>query len=397
MNPRERILAGVLLVVVVLGGGAFLYLKVFLPELEDRRAGIEKLKKENQEKEDKIKQVLGQRPTLDKARHLSLPPDVDLARREYENYLTNLLHRNGFAAGSFRVTPEQPDTNSSPKLGVGTRREPIYTSLPFTVQAHGSLYALVETLEHFYDTSLLHRVKSLSIQRPLTTSGPQAQQPQQPQMPQMPGRPGAPGAPQRRAGELDINFTVEALVLAGAPPRSYLLPNINRLIVAADAMAALRHGPTGLGIGLWALSPTGLKGPRTRPQPSRLYASIAGKDIFFGMPTERNREEVEVTRFVFLTDISITDGTRQQAFLYDRWNNRHQRLRASAGFDTFKIVDGEETALAKVVRINDRDLIFRVDESYYMIHVGQSLGDALKKPLTAEQQQVFGLVAIQEK
>jgi hypothetical protein len=391
MNPRERILAVGLLVVVFVGGGAFLYLKVFLPELEDRRAGIEKLGKDIQERKDKIAQIQAQKVNLDKARHLSLPPDVDLARREYENYLSNLLKESGFAPGSFRVIPEQPDVNSSPKLP--GKKEPIYTSLPFSVQAHGDLASLVEALDHFYETSLLHRVKSLTIQRPLTGSGP----PQQ-QQPQRPGMPGMPGGQQQRAHDLDINFTVEALVLAGAPPRSTLLPNINRLIVAADAMAALRHGPTGLGLGLWALGPTGLKGPRTRPQPNRLYASIAGKNIFYGMQNERRPgEDVEVTRYVYLTDISTVDGTRTQAFLYDRWNNRHQRLRATAGFDSFRIVDGDEHVTAKVIRINDREVIFRVDEAYYMIHVGQSLGDALKKPLTAEQRQVFGVVAIQEK
>src|SRR5262249_44394729 len=94
-----------------------------------------------------------------------------------------------------------------------------------------------------------------------------------------------------------------------------------------------------------------------------------------------------------LTDISRND-TRTEAFLYDRYNNRKTRLRASVGFDTFKILGdhGEERVRGKVIQITQRDVIFRVDENYYAIHIGQNLETALRKSWAGDKEKGGGLV-----
>src|SRR5438128_7856645 len=116
MTPRERKLVIGLLIAMVLGGGALLYWQFYLPKLGELNAGIELVRKENEDASERITQILKQRVVLDRARHLSLPPDVDLARREYEKYLRNLFRDSGMPGA--RVNSDQPDVNSSPKVGL---------------------------------------------------------------------------------------------------------------------------------------------------------------------------------------------------------------------------------------------------------------------------------------
>ena len=58
---------------------------------------------------------------------------------------------------------------------------------------------LVEFLQGFYHTGLLHQIKTMQVQKPVAA------------------------APQQQAGDLDINMTIEALVVSGAEDRKYLL------------------------------------------------------------------------------------------------------------------------------------------------------------------------------
>lgn len=368
MNPRERFLAFCVLGIVILAGGAFLGYQFYLVPLQDRDASIAAIKLEIERKREEVRKVTAERPKLERWRQLSLPTDTDLARREYEKYLSEQMRQSGFATASFSVTPKPADTRTSPTLP--GRKEPIYTRLTFTVLAHADLPSLVTFLDRFYHTGMLQQIKNLSIVRPLTT------------------------ASQQRRYDLDINLTIEALIIAGGENRRHLLPVIGRRVLALDAAAALRGAPTGLAWAAWAAGPTGPIGPRILAEPPRQYASIADKNIFFGPPptTQRSKDDADVIQFVYLTDITQT-VSRTEAFLYDRYNNRKTRLRASAGFDTFRIRDseGDDVLQGKVIRINDRDLVIIVEEKYYVVHVGQSLREALEKPLKKEELASLGL------
>jgi hypothetical protein len=137
-------------------------------------------------------------------------------------------------------------------------------------------------------------------------------------------------------------------------------------------------------------------------QPPRQYAAIAKKDIFLGNTSLNRPEVVEVARYVHLTDITHNlahSPPRCEAFFYDRYNNRHTRLRPEPGFDRFVILDNDDEVLVrgKVVRLDDRELIFQVDQDYYSMHVGQNLDEALKHRLSGEQLKVLGLSAVVEK
>lgn len=368
MTARERVLSAGVLLTVTLAGGAFLLYQFLLVPLRERDATIESVRDDLDKKQQRVREVMAARPKLDRWRSLSLPADTDLALREYEKELSELLRSSGFAVGSFSVVPKPVDAKTAPAIpGKG----PVYTRLTFTVMAHGSLANLVHALEGFYRTGLLHQIKNLSIQRPLTGG-------------------------EQQGGGLDINMTVEALSVAGGGNRPYLLPNVDPRLVVLDAVAGLRGGPAGLALAASAGSPTGPVGPRLLARPERVYEAVAAKDIFLGRqeqaaPAARG-EEIVLTRFVHLTDITH-NGPRAEAFLYDRVHNRKTRLRAEPGFDSFRVTDdeGEPVVRGKVLRVEERDVVFLAGDKHYALHVGQSLEDAMRKPLSSEDLRARGV------
>jgi hypothetical protein len=364
MNTRERLLAMILLGGVSLGGLAALYYHFLLGPLQERDASIAALTSENDQKRDRIAQILAERPKLDWWRRLSLPTNSDTVSIEYDKYLSNLLDQSGFARLSYTVTPRPVDAKSSPTIpGKG----PVYTKLTFHIMADGSLSALIEFLKGFYRTGLMQQIRTLQVQRPLTTG------------------------PQESAQNLTMNLTIEALMVSGAEKREQLFARGNTRLAALDVAAGLCQAPTYLAQGLWnVVGPSGPLGRRALAEPQRTYAAIAGKDVFFGdapvMASGRPQEDVDVTRFVYLTDIT-QEERRTQAWLYDRYNNHWTRLRASAGFDSFQCpaaVDNP-TVRGRVVRIDNREVIFKVEDNYYTLHVGQSLEESMRKALSASQ------------
>jgi hypothetical protein len=381
MNPRERLLAMIVLGFVVLGGLGFMAYEFVLAPIDERRASLLTLQTEVDEQQLRINQALALRSKLAAWKQLSLPADVDLSRREYQKYLDDLLRQAGFAPDLSTVTPKAPDvrTGTAPT----GKKEPVYTRLVFMVQTHGTLDALVDLLERFYRTSLLHEIKNVIVTRPVTlAAGPRQQQQQQ---------------PQQRSQDLDITLTVEALVLAGAEKRTTLLPGPDRRLLLIETASVLQGGPAMLALVPWRVGPTGPLGPRRLATARREYAAIAGKNIFYGgaAAPEQAAEAVDVTQYVFLTDITRNDR-RTEANLYNRYDNHRTRLRASAGFDSFRILDdhGDTVVQGTVVQINveAREVVFRVGEKYYTLHVGQSIQQVLGKPLKEEEMRNLGLM-----
>jgi hypothetical protein len=372
VNTRERFLAVTLLGVVIVGVGGFTANALLLEPIWQRSRDKEALLKEVQTKTDRVNQILAQRTRLERYRALSLPADVDTANREYEAYLRELLRKSSIPTGSALVTPQQKaDSHAVPTL---PNKEPIYTRLEYTLQVHSGLEGLVKFLQNFYHAPLLHRIKTFSIRKPTTST--------------------TPG----QAAELETTLTIEALVVKGAGSRPTVLPGIDGRLLAIDTVTALRHGTPGLGLALWGAGPTGPVGPRTLAQPTRDYLTILSKDVFMGPspPSGRDAATVEVVRQVFLN--SITDnGKGFEGALYDRYNNERQRIRAAAGFDSFRVFNGEGEALVrgKVVRIDEKDVLVLVEGKFYNMHIGQSLGEALAKPVATKEEVERSLTALE--
>ena len=377
MNSRERFLALILVMLLVVVGGGVGFMQLFWKPLEDYNTRIAAENEEIATKTVQLKNIRDSLVRLQRYQQLSLPADQDRAKREYENFLNATLIKSGFAAGTFNVVSQAADTRSSPVMAA---KKPIYTRLSFTADGKGRLESVVRFLDAFYQTPLLHQIKDLSITRSNTPNAPR------------PGQigPPAPGAnSQLKPNELDIHMKVEALIMAGADHRNYLLPNIDSQYLMRDTLAAMGGKPVGMGAVLWAIGPTGPRGPSVLAQPARNYQAILSKDIFFGPPpvvTPRSTEELDYTQVVMLTDITRTPHL-VEATLHQRFNNRNVRLRTTLDHSHYRLMDdkGQLVVQANVVKILDQDIILQVDDRYYKMHVGDSLADALEQPLTDKQ------------
>lgn len=371
MNPRERVLV-VFLVLVILGAGGWLFgYRFFWVPYTEKQATLKRMRDDYMEKQTRKAEIERDRKRLEVWQQMSLPGDTDVARREYGRYLTELLSRNGVAAGKFDIKAPPVDAKSSPTIP-GTK-EPIYTKLVFNIQCYAPMKTLTKALEEFYRTGLMHQVKSLTIQRQLTATG------------------------QGRNDELDVRMVVEALIVSGADKRTWLLPAIDRRLLALDLINGLRRAPSGLALAAWAAGPTGPleidRGPlrarqeghvrpltSTKPDStpievvstdaSRDYAVLGQKNIFLGRPPREVREEAPigppelmVPRHVRINDITTNDRGRTETFLFDLFTDRRYRLRATPGFNTFPLArdaNGKTVVVGAVAKIDERDLIFRV-------------------------------------
>ena len=283
MNPREQALAILLICVIILGGGGFFgYQFVYVP-YSTRTSKIAEKKRDIAKQLARLDEIDKGRPNLARWTALSLPADPDVARRKYEKYLNLLFSRHNIT-NQRNIQPMKVDLKSSPTT---INKEPIYIRLPFTVQAYATEANLVAMLAEFYNTGLMHEIKHLIITRQATL------------------------APGTRADELEVRMTVEALIVTGADRRPYLLPNIDRRLLAVDMAAGLQHGPIGMGLLTWAIGPSRRLGTGLLAEPPRNYEAVATKNIFHGRaPKAEARPDAEGTpewmaaRYVHLNEIT---------------------------------------------------------------------------------------------
>jgi hypothetical protein len=377
MNHRERILAMIVLGIVVVAGLGLMVHTFLLGPLDDRAARKKALLDEIDEMQTRIEQIEAQLPKLNTWQQMSLPADVNLSERQYGEYLSGLTRKARIAQGAMTVIPKRNEARSTiPALGGAARAKP-YNTVSFTLRGTATLDQIVVLLEGFYHTSLMHKINRLDIKKPMTVFT------------------ATPGQPQRQ-NTVDVTIDIEALILGKAAKRSTLLPTVDPYLVARDAITAVQGGPYGLALVPWAVGMTGPLGPRRLAPTNRDYVRIGGKNVFFGsvriqVPTKDN---IDVTQFVKLTDITGT-VSRSEAKLYNMWTNSdNYRLRTTAGFNAFKIVNDEGDTLvqANVVRIDLRQVIFKVGDKYYALHIGDTIQDAMKRPLKEADLKQLGLV-----
>jgi hypothetical protein len=185
---------------------------------------------------------------------------------------------------------------------------------------------------------------------------------------------------------------VEALMVAGAEERRTLLPG------------TLAYPPTVLA-------------------KSREYDRLVKRNMFVGVaaPSERNTEQrvtedrADVLRFIKLTTLYYNpDRRRWEASLYDQaagprrveeedddgnktgevrliWE-RHLNTRT---LTELKVQDRYRNTIldAKVVHIDERQLIFQADKHYFRLRCGDSLHPAIEKPLKDDEVRELGLAA----
>ncbi len=334
-------------------------------QLKDEQVKLTTAQANLAETEAQIKNILERDPRLGQWQKISLPPrnpqaktvGVTLAeqkknhevrlQREYQDFLSNLLTSNGFASESITISPRTVDQRVVPKL---RGDEPVYSKLAFVVEAHGNLKAVVDSLTAFHKANLLHSIRHLTLA---------LDQPR--------------GRVAPRPGSLDMSLQIEALMLTGAEERKDLLPE--KLSYQPKVLAA----------------------------PERIYDAMTARNLFTGgsgngspygdSPEEKVKEnKKDVLSFVKLTMLCRdTNKSGWFATLYDQGKGGDE-IHVSRLWNELQIKAGQSTLLdAKVVLIDEKQLIFKVDGKYYRMHCGDFVYPSMEKALTKEELKELGI------
>lgn len=345
MNKRERSLSIILISVILLFAGGFIGYQLVLSPWRQNTKTMETLRAELDDLETKKAEIERQQYVFEtKTKAKSLPADVTLAQREYERMLDRMLRKADFVSTPI-ITP-RPPTNQN--VALVASKKPAYTKLDFEVQVKGDVLALVDFMHNFYRQPLLHQIRKINIVKPSTSlSGKR---------------------------DLDMTFSIEALVLDVAENRPTLLADFPFMAIATGGALTtgmnIRNVESGNGSfftagGVLARDNSSFAKTSTNNE----YRRIAGKDIFFGpTPTVIKQEthEAVLDPFLFLTRVSHSNGT-SRAMIHDRWNNNEYEIETGSGgvitvskywFLTRRDENGLTTVLRKKVSPDDYDSRF---------------------------------------
>jgi hypothetical protein len=178
MNQREKIMAGLLLLLLAAWGGRALYGR-HQASVAKRDVDLQTVRQQLAKANLSIAAGRQAMQQLDKWQELSLPPNRDVARSLYRAWLSQKTKDAG-------LTVE--DINPNERTSLSTA----YGSIGYVIEARGTLSAVTKFLYEFYRSAQLHQITKL-------------------QLTSMPGSP-----------ELRVSLQVEALILPGATHKDSL-------------------------------------------------------------------------------------------------------------------------------------------------------------------------------
>jgi hypothetical protein len=363
MNARERRLGLFLIGILALGGGWGWYLLVGRPlsEARDRLASaqtdLEKKQKEVDGVQADIAGVLKRDPRLKDWRKISLSETPKLSPEDlqkgvnfeekkkshlgdlqikYEQFLSDLLLRNGFSRNSIKVTPRTVDSKSAPAL---PDKRPMYQLFSFSVEGQSNFQGVVNMLQDFHRAQILHQIRGLALK-------------------------GASNNRQRgNQGDLVLTLTVEALLVTGAEVRE-------------------------------TLAPPALPEYHVLAEPERDYYALVAKNFFSGGPAGRLTEDRDlVLNAVRLTMIENDPRERWLATYWDQNRGLEERVLNTRNLTDFAVKDRYNNTLVdgKVVAIDARGVVFKAGDRYYRWECGDYLSETMRKPLRQEEVKSLGL------
>ena len=177
----------------------------------------------------------------------------------------------------------------------------------------------------------------------------------------------------------------------------------------------MHQGPTGIALLPWVVGPTGPYARQALAMASgyRQYKDLDRKNIFRGgeapiKPKESATEDpdnlpddgIDVAEYIRL---DTADPDNREAYFRNLvFKAGPIRLRSTSwsGYNTFRVQNEWRTKTlftGKVLRIDQRDVYFQIKEDVFAIHLGQSLGEVLCKPLLESQMERLGLTKLYDK
>lgn len=308
MQKREKVLAVAVAALLALMVCYSLVGRV-VGAFSSRRTQISTLKAAIHEKQGLEKR--GQQAALQLAEweRRSLPTNQKMAGTLYQNWLVQIADRVKLK-------------NANIDAGRGGNHRNIYHTMPFTLQARGSLDQVVAFLHEFYSANHLHQLRSASLK------------------------------PVQNSQDLDLNFSIEALVLPGADRRDKLNDErSNRLVLA---------------------SLEDYKGSITRRNTFAPYSPPAPRPVYSSQPSYTPTPSFDPARFAVLTAI-LEVGESPQAWVSVKTSGEVIRVR-----------EGDKLSVGRfngtVTRINVADIEFEADGKRRQLALGRSLPQAVELP-----------------
>jgi hypothetical protein len=282
---------------------------------------------------------------------------------------------------------------------------------------------LIAFLKDFQSTSKMHRIKRLTIER--SEMGAATKQPK------------GKGPSQREdPPDLVVKITIEALIILDADVLQKRSKIPDRAVLIAEALSALRGGPTGQFLAAWAIGPTGPAVPPINMPllAVRNYDALPQRNIFKGkdpiVADEKDKvvplsdEEYNVGMFRKFQSLVTEYGPRGQtisveAKLWD-WRDSPKLgtkiIKTSPGFNRIPIVQTRDKTLliyGQVIRIantSPREIVFKVglnaadptsskwwrypkDENFYRLHKDDVAGLVASKKVKEDEYNQLYLVS----
>jgi hypothetical protein len=373
----------VILMLAAVGGVLFLGYRLFWEPWQETLREVASLEDDVARADHDLLQIRKQKPQLERWRQLSLPANPDEALRDYERYLADVLRESKVQVEAIRSTRGTVENRSS--ATGGKQAPPVYIPLTFTVRGKASKSSVADLLRRLQQTPLDHKVKTLQLERAADA-------------------PAAKKGAKKQSDDLSVNLVMEALSIQDANRVQPNLVGIDERLVMLDALIGLPRGPGALALVPWAVGPRGPGGREqlamASPPTPRNYRDLARRDIFTGpIPppppkgTDVRPKGPDPKQFIYLTEI-IQEGNIKEAFLKNRlYKSSRIRLRTTIGFNKFQVKDLEDQLLfeGEVMRIDARDVYFRVHNRIFDLHIGDNLADAMRQPLSKRDADSAGL------
>lgn len=321
MQPREKVLAAVAGLLLLVAGGylGWGYVDEMFRFREQQSLALEK-----QIMEQKQIMLAGRKAQrkLTFWKEQSLPTDVQLANTLYQQWLGDSVKNAGLK--EYKINPGQIVRQRTPN-----GEEVLYHKLPFNIRVQGDLGELTDFLYAFYSAPHLHQVRRLSIQ------------------------------PLAKEDQLDLQFSVEALVLDGGFHEKGLSQSrLQRLslaeaeeyrqaIVERNLFAAYEPPPP----------------PPPPPQPKKVETRP---------PPPPPKPRFDPAKFAVISAIIEVAG-QPQVWINDRTAGKILKFREG---DSFSIGQLQ----GSVARIGTLDVVLEHSEGRRLLTLGESLHEGVDLP-----------------
>lgn len=313
---RPYVLAGVLGVSLLYFGGEWIVENLLQGPIEGARKTQERLNEEIEKREAGLERAREDARRLARWKTQSLPSDTEVARSLYQAWLLELVEH---------VKLGNPSVNSGEPLA----RQGLYHTISFSVRGRGTLQQWTEFLYLFYQTDLLHQIRSLNI------------------------------IPLSDAAQLDVSVSIETMVLPGAGPEAKKGATADERQTAVFEDFRRRAGGESERLASMTLA-------SYQPPTLADYDPIVSRNLFGvgGSP--------DPTSHAYLTSINSVDGEPEVWFTL-RASGETKKLREGASFQIGQ-VNGT------IVEIEGSDMIFESEGERWLLTLGDSLVDACALP-----------------